>query len=118
MDKVKTIRIKESDGTLTQEIVNIAVDSVNVEMADGENLEKKMSSKVNNFDIINNLASDDSNKPLSAKQGKVLKNEIDKINEEVSFIFPKFMPNQYSGDCNIIRYKNKIIMIDSYSETA
>lgn len=40
------------------------------------------------------------------------------INEKVNFIFPKFMPNQASGDCNIIKYKDKNILFDCYSASA
>ena len=46
-------------------------------------------------------------------------NELDNnINEKVNFIFPKFMPNQASGDCNLIKYKDKNILFDCYSTSA
>lgn len=38
-----------------------------------------------------------------------------KITNNVEFIFPKNFENAYSGDCNIIRYNNQVIMIDTYS---
>lgn len=43
------------------------------------------------------------------------KSEVDAIvNDQVQFIFPKFWPNAYSGDCNLIKYQNKSILIDCY----
>lgn len=80
-------------------------------------------------DIVDNLTSTDNTKVLSAKQGKVLKDLIDdntsdlqeQINDildEVEFIFPKFWANVSSGDCNLIKYKNKSILIDCYSTLA
>lgn len=43
--------------------------------------------------------------------------QISLMNEEVEFIFPKFWANAKSGDINIIKYNNKVIMIDCESST-
>ena len=39
MEKVKTVRVKEADGTISQEVINIAADALNVEMANGETVQ-------------------------------------------------------------------------------
>ena len=44
---------------------------------DFDSLKTKVDGKVNKTDIVDNLTSTDTNKPLSANQGKVLKDEID-----------------------------------------
>lgn len=36
------------------------------------------------------------------------------LNDEVRFIFPKFWANSRSGDCNLIKYHGKNILIDSH----
>ena len=46
------------------------------------------------------------------------KSEVDKIvNDQVQFIFPKFWANAYSGDCNLIKYRGKSILIDCYNSS-
>ena len=45
------------------------------------------------------------------------RNLIESINQQVEFIFPKFWENATSGDINIIKYNNKVIMIDCESPT-
>ena len=40
------------------------------------------------------------------------------INDNVHLIFPKFWDNASSGDCNLIKYDNKILMIDTYNSYA
>ena len=37
------------------------------------------------------------------------------VNDKVQLIFPKFWANALSGDCNLIKYANKSIMIDTYN---
>lgn len=39
-------------------------------------------------------------------------------NNLCEYIFPKFMPNESSGDANLIKYENKIIMIDCEKPSA
>lgn len=51
--------------------------------------------------------------------GTYTKAEVDGlINDKVRFIFPKFWPSIYSGDCNLIKYQNKNILIDCQNTPA
>lgn len=63
-------------------------------------------------DIVDNLNSTSANKPLSANQGKILNS---KITDGVEYIFEKALST--AGDCNIIKYKGKNIVIDCHSDT-
>lgn len=122
MDKIKTVKIKNKDGSISENSYNIAVDAINVDMINGENVQRTIgnididkygdisnqlkninNNKINVIDIIDNLTSSENEKPLSANQGKQLKdlidkkididnvynkNEIDnKITNEIEFIF-------------------------------
>lgn len=49
--------------------------------------------KVNTSDIVNNLTSTDTNKPLSANQGKVLNDTTAKLNQSNVFTQPQQVPN-------------------------
>lgn len=40
------------------------------------------------------------------------------IKIDLKFYFPKFWANRYSGDCNLIKYKDKNILIDCYGPDA
>ena len=72
---------------------------------------------IRNADVVDNLESTETDVPLSANQGKVLKEDIDDINEKVRFLFPKFMPDAFSGDSNLIKYGDINILIDSNLST-
>lgn len=72
---------------------------------------------VRNTDVVDNLESTETDVPLSANQGRELKEDIDDINETVRFLFPKFMPNAFSGDSNLIKYGDINILIDSNLST-
>ena len=91
MDKIKTIKIKNPDGSVSEESYTISVDAKDVDMKNGKDLQdtigtinidkdgniaeqlaKLNSNKINITDIIDNLNSTQTNKVLSAKQGKVL----------------------------------------------
>jgi hypothetical protein len=93
MDKIKTVKIKMPDGSVSEETYNISVDAQNVEMKDGKDLQdtigninidrdgsiaEQLRKKINNDDIINNLNSDYSDKVLSAAQGKILHDDVKK----------------------------------------
>ena len=110
-DLIKKIKIKKQDGTFT-DYIPIGAEAKNISTSDGESVQEKINNIVYKSDIIDNLDSTDSEKPLSAKQGKILN---DKINDTCELIFPKFMSNALSGDANLIKYKNKSILIDTYS---
>lgn len=98
MDKIKTVKIKNLDGSVSQETYTIAVDAKNVDMLNGKdvqdtignididkdgnicqqlkNFKQTLSSlneiKVNKQDIVDNLETNENTKVLSAKQGNNL----------------------------------------------
>lgn len=96
MDKIKTVKIKNEDGTVSEESYSISVDATNVDMSNGKDLQdtvgninvdedgniasqlKKIDKKINVSDIIDNLNTEQSNKPLSAKQGYELNVRLNK----------------------------------------
>lgn len=103
MDKIKTVKIKMPDGSISEETYNISVDAKNVDMANNKNLQETIGTinidtdgniayqlenlkndKVDKTDIIDNLNSTESNKVLSANQGKVLGDTITVLNENVN----------------------------------
>lgn len=73
------------------------------------------SSGLSESDVVDNLESTSTNKPLSAKQGKILKTNINDITSNVEYIFEKALST--AGDCNIIKYKGTNIVIDCHSDT-
>lgn len=102
MDKIKTVKIKELDGSISEETYTISVDARNVDMENSKNLQETIGTinvdidgniaeqlkdikdnKVNIVDIVNNLESDEIQKPLSAKQGKILKTNIDELYDNI-----------------------------------
>ena len=98
MNKIKTIKIKNEDGSISEESYSIAADAVNVDMANGKNVQEtigtidvdkdgdiaiQLKNKIDKNNIIDNLNSSDNNKVLSAKQGKVLNEAIAAANSEI-----------------------------------
>lgn len=103
MDKIKTVKIKNSDGSVSEETYTISVDAKDVDMANGKELQETIgtinidtdgniayqldnlkNNKVNKTDIVDNLDSSEANKVLSANQGKVLKDSVDMNTENIS----------------------------------
>lgn len=99
MNKVKTIKIKNEDGSISEESYSIAADAVNVDMVNGKNVQEtigtidvdkdgdiaaQLNKKINKSDIIDNLNSSDNNKVLSAKQGKVLGDAVTALNTNIN----------------------------------
>ncbi len=93
MNKIKTVKIKEEDGSISEESYTIAADAINIDMENGKNLqetvgnidvdndgniETQLKNKINKIDIVDNLNSTENNKVLSAKQGKVLGDKLNK----------------------------------------
>ena len=97
MDKIKTVKIKNPDGSVSEETYTIAVDARNVDMENGKELQETIgtinidndgdisnqlknlkSNKINKIDIIDNLESNDKNKVLSANQGKEINDKLKK----------------------------------------
>lgn len=66
MNKIKTVKIKEEDGSISEESYTIAADAVNIDMSNGDNLQDT----VGNIDI-----DEDGN---IAKQLKIIKNKLNK----------------------------------------
>jgi hypothetical protein len=94
MNKIKTIKIKNQDDTLSEETYTIAADAINIDMKNGKDLQQtignididnddnianQLKNKINKNDIVDNLDSTDSNKILSANQGKILGDNIDTL---------------------------------------
>lgn len=96
MDKIRTIKIKNLDGSISEESYTISVAAKDVDMDNGkdlqdtigeinidtdgsiaEQLEALKKTELHKTDIIDNLESLDAEKMLSAKQGKILKDDID-----------------------------------------
>ena len=93
MNKIKTIKIKEEDGSISEESYTIAADAINIDMKNGKDLQEtvgnidididgniatQLKNKINKNSIVDNLDSTDSNKVLSANQGKILGDKLNK----------------------------------------
>lgn len=102
MDKIKTVKIKNPNGSVSEETYTISVDAKNVDMANGKELQETIGTinidtdgniayqlknlkndKVNKTDIIDNLNSVESNKVLSANQGKVLGDAVAALDTDI-----------------------------------
>ena len=98
MNKVKTIKVKNEDGSVSEESYAIAADALNIDMVNGKNVQEtigtidvdkdgdiaaQLNKKINKSDIIDNLDSTDANKVLSAKQGKVLNEAVAAANSDI-----------------------------------
>lgn len=98
MNKVKTIKVKNEDGSISEESYAIAADALNIDMVNGKNVQEtigtidvdkdgdiatQLNKKINKSDIIDNLDSTDANKVLSAKQGKVLNEAVVAANLDI-----------------------------------
>lgn len=98
MNKVKTIKVKNEDGSVSEESYAIAADALNIDMVNGKNVQEtigtidvdkdgniaaQLNKKINKSDIIDNLDSSDNNKVLSAKQGKVLNEAVAAANSDI-----------------------------------
>lgn len=93
MNKIKTVKIKNEDGSISEESYTIAADAVNIDMNNGKNLQEtvgnidvdtdgniasQLNNRIKTSDIIDNLDSVDTTKVLSAKQGKLLNTDVKK----------------------------------------
>ena len=127
MDKIKTVKIKNLDGSVSQETYTIAVDAKNVDMLNSKDVQETIGNidvdndgnigqqlknfkqtllslneiKVNKQDIIDNLKSEDTQKVLSANQGKVLNDIINADNYYDEIIYTK--ERHYDTDCYFTR---------------
>ena len=112
MKKIETIKVKNEDGTLSNESYYFSVNASNVDMFNGESvqsnignidlnhekniaeqlkslnqktveLENDIKNSIKKTDIVDNLKSEETKKPLSAKQGKILNDNFDTLSEEL-----------------------------------
>lgn len=97
-DLIKKIKIKKQDGTFT-DYIPIGAEASNVSMNNG----KSVQYNIGDIDVEND--------------GSVAA-QLDNINSDLQdvcyFIFPKFISNSIGGDCNLIQYEGKNILIDSH----
>lgn len=91
MKKIKTVKIKEIDGSIGEESYAITADAKDVDMSNGRdvqetigtinidkdgNIATQLKNKISKNNIVDNLESSDPNKVLSANQGKILGDKI------------------------------------------
>jgi len=96
-------------------------DNVRAIMVKGEKGEKGDNGEITYSDVVDNLTSTETQKPLSANQGKVLKGLIDNTNETFEPLLPLKAENikvhyinsgTNKGDCIVIETNNKNMIID------
>lgn len=131
MNKIKTIKIKNEDGSISEESYAIAADALNIDMVNGKNVQEtigttdvdkdgdiatQLKNTISKNDIIDNLNSSDANKALSAKQGKVLGDAVAAANLDIkkkiyyydTIADMKADENLQVGDtCQTLGYYNK-----------
>ena len=88
MDKIKTIKVREQDGSLSTESYYLSTDAQNIDTRNGKNVQEVLDfldeDKISKTtDIVNNLASLETDKALSAKQGYELKKEINNLSDNI-----------------------------------
>lgn len=91
MNKIKTVKIRNEDGSVSEESYSISVDARNVDMDNGKDLQytvgeidvdndgniaEQLKKTIYKSDIIDNLTTADAGKVLSANQGKVLNDAV------------------------------------------
>ena len=93
MNKIKTVKIKNEDGSISEESYPISVNANLIDMSNGYDLQEtignidvnkdgsiaeQLEHKLNDDYVIDNLESELTNKALSANQGRILNNELKK----------------------------------------
>lgn len=81
--------------------------------ANADDIDKITSGKINVSDIVNNLTTNVSNKPLSASQGVVLKGLIDTLQIEVNGKSDASHTHEYAGSSTIGGSANSAVKLDS-----
>lgn len=79
---------------------NISTNTTNISSNDSD-ISTLQTDKINISDIVDNVTSTDTNKPLSANQGYVLKGLIDGLSVEADFTAASFSSNLYSYSHNL-----------------
>lgn len=123
MDKIKTVKIKNLDGSISENSYTICTDAQYVDMKNGYNVQNsigdinvdadgnvsnQLKNKINISDIIDNLDSNNNNKVLSARQGKILNDSIEKK--------PFYYNNIQEMKNDNILYKNSMAITLGYYE--
>lgn len=98
-DLVKKIKIKKQDGTFT-DYIPIGAESGNVTDRQGYSLQEV----IGDIDVENDGSVSDRLEEIESK-----------VDDICYFIFPKFIPEAWGGDCNLIKYGDKNILIDTHS---
>jgi hypothetical protein len=108
MNKIKTVKIKEEDGSISEKSYTIAADAINIDMSNGENLQ----------DTVGNINIDEDGN--IAKQLNNIHNNLSSLNDFYKnssigkIIFGKNFDNHTkSGDFCFIKTPSKIAMIDT-----
>lgn len=120
MDKIKTVKIKNPNGSVSEETYTITADAKNVDMLNGKNVQDTIgnididnngniaeqlntlkNNKISITEIEDNLISDSANKVLSAKQGKILNDILKKKPYYFNSIADMKAYNLKVGDCAI-----------------
>lgn len=93
MNKIKTVKIRNEDGSISEESYTIAADAINIDMNNNKNVQEtigninvdrdgniseQLKKKIDTLYIEDNLTSTSINKALSANQGRILNNNINK----------------------------------------
>ena len=81
--------------------------------ANADDIDKITSGKINVSDIVNNLTTNVSNKPLSASQGVVLKDLIDTLQIAVNGKSDASHTHEYAGSSTIGGSANSAVKLDS-----
>ena len=98
-DLIKKIKIKKQDGTYT-DYIPIGAESKNITDRQGYSLQEV----IGDIDVNNDGNISDRLKEVESK-----------VDDICYFIFPKFIPGAWGGDCNLIKYGDKNILIDTHS---
>ena len=97
---VKKMKIMQPGGTLS-DYVPIGAEAENIKTTDGESVQLKLNKTIYIDDIIDNLESSAINKPLSAKQGKILNDSLNRlINKKIVLIGDSYLEG-YNPDGNV-----------------
>ena len=98
MNKIKTVKIKNEDGSISEESYTLSIDAKNVDMNNKKSVEEtignidvdkdgniaeQLKHKLNNDYVIDSLNSTDATKALSARQGKILNDTLNSAQNDI-----------------------------------
>ena len=108
MDKIKTVKIKNFDGSISEETYTFSIDAKDVNMVNGQDLQRV----IGNIDAYKDGDID--------TQLKKIDNDMKKISaggDECEFIFPGRWGINGSGNSAIAKIKDKVLLFDANSAT-